>query len=328
MQNENNYSFSYGVKDPHTGDIKSQWEKREGDVVKGHYSLMEADGSIRTVEYTADKVNGFNAIVKHEGHSFHPVAQKPQSHKTLQLHQPLPTSSQEDYNFSKDDYGSSYEYSDPNPTLASYIYQNYQSQEHGSDVRSEQSQVSNVEETYKQTTPTQLPIDLSLIEAKLPKVQYSYKSLPTSKLPVNLNLLVGAEKLIPVDVSQINPVEINIPDTEESDSKLQNAKDQIYYKFKNDPFIESGFKPISSTVETVTTHTPNIFISNNNPAYFPGLKHYTNVLNLRTTYKNRGSLIDSLKKPKGGEVLQGRGSSHNYRYSKKISFNVNDEDDK
>ncbi|XP_050444474.1 cuticle protein 19.8-like [Adelges cooleyi] len=66
------YHFNYGVKDLHTGDLKSQWERREGDVVKGSYSLMEPDGSIRTVDYTADSHNGFNAVVTKSGHSVHP----------------------------------------------------------------------------------------------------------------------------------------------------------------------------------------------------------------------------------------------------------------
>ncbi|XP_066246678.1 uncharacterized protein [Euwallacea similis] len=57
------YSFKYGVNDYHTGDIKSQHEIRDGDVVKGEYSMVEADGSIRTVQYTADKENGFTAVV-------------------------------------------------------------------------------------------------------------------------------------------------------------------------------------------------------------------------------------------------------------------------
>lgn len=57
------YSFNYGIKDPHTGDIKSQTEERDGDVVKGSYSLVEPDGSVRTVDYTADDHNGFNAVV-------------------------------------------------------------------------------------------------------------------------------------------------------------------------------------------------------------------------------------------------------------------------
>ncbi|XP_013116929.1 cuticle protein 8 [Stomoxys calcitrans] len=57
------YSFNYGIKDPHTGDIKSQTEERDGDAVKGQYSLVEADGSVRTVDYSADDHNGFNAVV-------------------------------------------------------------------------------------------------------------------------------------------------------------------------------------------------------------------------------------------------------------------------
>ncbi|GBP55706.1 Cuticle protein 19 [Eumeta japonica] len=66
------YSFDYSVKDPHTGDHKTQWESRDGDVVKGAYSLAEPDGTTRIVEYTADKHNGFNAIVKRVGHAHHP----------------------------------------------------------------------------------------------------------------------------------------------------------------------------------------------------------------------------------------------------------------
>lgn len=57
------YAYKYGVNDYHTGDVKSQHETRDGDVVKGSYSLVEPDGSVRTVDYTADKHNGFNAVV-------------------------------------------------------------------------------------------------------------------------------------------------------------------------------------------------------------------------------------------------------------------------
>ncbi|KAH0545796.1 larval cuticle protein A2B-like isoform X2 [Cotesia glomerata] len=60
------YSFNYGVQDPHSGDSKSQHEVRDGDVVKGSYSLIEADGTKRTVEYTADDHHGFNAVVHKE----------------------------------------------------------------------------------------------------------------------------------------------------------------------------------------------------------------------------------------------------------------------
>uniref|UniRef100_A0A1I8P1C1 Uncharacterized protein n=1 Tax=Stomoxys calcitrans TaxID=35570 RepID=A0A1I8P1C1_STOCA len=66
------YEFKYGVKDSKTGDIKDQWEQRDGDSVKGGYSLKEADGTIRVVDYHADKHNGFNAVVKKIGHAHQP----------------------------------------------------------------------------------------------------------------------------------------------------------------------------------------------------------------------------------------------------------------
>ncbi|KAF5272724.1 hypothetical protein FQA39_LY07751 [Lamprigera yunnana] len=59
-----NYNYDYAVHDLHTHDIKSQWETRDGDKVKGEYTLLEADGSKRVVQYTADDHNGFNAVVK------------------------------------------------------------------------------------------------------------------------------------------------------------------------------------------------------------------------------------------------------------------------
>lgn len=66
------YKFNYGVQDSHTGDHKSQWEIRDGDVVKGGYELYEPDGTKRVVEYTSDKIHGFKAIVKKIGHAHHP----------------------------------------------------------------------------------------------------------------------------------------------------------------------------------------------------------------------------------------------------------------
>uniref|UniRef100_A0A0C9R2L8 CUA1A_0 protein n=1 Tax=Fopius arisanus TaxID=64838 RepID=A0A0C9R2L8_9HYME len=60
------YSFAYDVQDTLTGDSKAQYETRHGDIVQGSYSLIEADGTRRIVDYTADPVNGFNAIVSKE----------------------------------------------------------------------------------------------------------------------------------------------------------------------------------------------------------------------------------------------------------------------
>ncbi|XP_054085147.1 cuticle protein 19 isoform X2 [Zeugodacus cucurbitae] len=78
--NHPKYAFNYGVADHTTGDVKSQHETRDGDVVKGQYSLVEPDGSIRTVDYTADPINGFNAVVTKSGPTVHAQALVPAPH--------------------------------------------------------------------------------------------------------------------------------------------------------------------------------------------------------------------------------------------------------
>ena len=65
------YEFQYSVHDEHSADVKQQQEARVGDAVHGSYSLVQPDGVHRIVDYSADKVNGFNAVVRYEGH---PVA--------------------------------------------------------------------------------------------------------------------------------------------------------------------------------------------------------------------------------------------------------------
>ncbi|XP_075971027.1 uncharacterized protein LOC142973275 [Anticarsia gemmatalis] len=66
------YEFEYKVDDEHTGDHKSQHEHRDGDVVKGYYSLHEPDGSVRHVDYHGDHKTGFHANVKHSTHHIVP----------------------------------------------------------------------------------------------------------------------------------------------------------------------------------------------------------------------------------------------------------------
>ncbi|KAI5640675.1 insect cuticle protein domain-containing protein [Phthorimaea operculella] len=70
-------SFSYGVADPYTGDFKSQTENRIGDSVRGQYSLLESDGTKRTVDYAADAASGFNAIVRKDPAFVAPIAAAP-----------------------------------------------------------------------------------------------------------------------------------------------------------------------------------------------------------------------------------------------------------
>ncbi|CAH1123509.1 unnamed protein product [Ceutorhynchus assimilis] len=62
------YGYSYTVHDGHTGDSKYQIETRNGDSVRGQYSLTEPDGSRRIVDYAAEPHTGFNAIVHRTQH--------------------------------------------------------------------------------------------------------------------------------------------------------------------------------------------------------------------------------------------------------------------
>lgn len=59
------YDFGYTVSDALTGDHKSRHESRRGDLVTGSYSLIDADGTRRVVDYNAG-VHGFNAVVRKE----------------------------------------------------------------------------------------------------------------------------------------------------------------------------------------------------------------------------------------------------------------------
>lgn len=74
------YEFKYGVADPKTGDKKSQYETRDGDAVKGEYSLVEPDGTIRIVKYYADKKTGFNAEVIKEGKPIYQAGPAPKAY--------------------------------------------------------------------------------------------------------------------------------------------------------------------------------------------------------------------------------------------------------
>jgi len=65
--NNPQYNFGYSIADTLTGDSKTREESRDGDVVRGSYSVADPDGRIRTVTYTADAVHGFQAKVTYDG---------------------------------------------------------------------------------------------------------------------------------------------------------------------------------------------------------------------------------------------------------------------
>lgn len=60
------YSYGYDVQDALTGDYKGHQEHRNGDLVTGSYTVVDPDGTRRIVDYAADPLNGFNAVVRRE----------------------------------------------------------------------------------------------------------------------------------------------------------------------------------------------------------------------------------------------------------------------
>lgn len=81
------YKFAYGVHDDHTGDIKSQQEERHGDKVVGQYTLVDADGYRRVVNYSSDKHTGFLVHVHREPLKGYRVAAVPK--KIVKLVKPV-----------------------------------------------------------------------------------------------------------------------------------------------------------------------------------------------------------------------------------------------
>lgn len=61
------YNFDYRVAEPRTGDYKNHQESRNGDAVRGQYSVAEPDGSLLTVRYAADDAHGYTAVVERSG---------------------------------------------------------------------------------------------------------------------------------------------------------------------------------------------------------------------------------------------------------------------
>ncbi|XP_037906362.1 cuticle protein 21 isoform X3 [Hermetia illucens] len=60
------YQFGFDVKDDEFTNYQNRKESRDGNVITGSYSVVDADGFIRTVKYTADPKEGFKAEVIRE----------------------------------------------------------------------------------------------------------------------------------------------------------------------------------------------------------------------------------------------------------------------
>ncbi|KAJ2954800.1 hypothetical protein O0L34_g3107 [Tuta absoluta] len=78
------YKYWYEVQDPTTGDSKRLHEERQGDAVTGSYSVLDPDGTRRTVLYTADPYSGFKAVIVQEPITIHSEPQVYTAFENLQ----------------------------------------------------------------------------------------------------------------------------------------------------------------------------------------------------------------------------------------------------
>lgn len=65
FQAKPDYTYSYGIDDPYTGNSQAHEESRNGDNVQGEYRVIQPDGLIRIVRYIADPEKGFQVDVKY-----------------------------------------------------------------------------------------------------------------------------------------------------------------------------------------------------------------------------------------------------------------------
>lgn len=57
------YQFGFDIQDDEFTNYQNRKEQREGGKISGSYSVVDSDGYIRTVTYTADPLEGFKADV-------------------------------------------------------------------------------------------------------------------------------------------------------------------------------------------------------------------------------------------------------------------------
>ncbi|XP_055630320.1 probable basic-leucine zipper transcription factor I [Toxorhynchites rutilus septentrionalis] len=84
------YQFGFDVKDDEFTNYQNRKEQRDGNVIKGSYSVVDSDGFIRTVTYTADPKEGFKAEVSRQPTDIVVKIPKPQPEYQQQHQQQQP----------------------------------------------------------------------------------------------------------------------------------------------------------------------------------------------------------------------------------------------
>lgn len=191
--------------------------------------MVEADGRIRIVDYTADSKNGFNAVVKHKGHASHPHT-KGKSHSSLKLlpqHEEtliralLEEEPHVEAHFESDhgaislNEGEKYEFPTSVPHFAS----------------TESNEVAPVKSTYIYIPKPEEGAKKNKFKPYVPRVQYQASR---DELPIDLSLLKQDQKILPVDVSLIKPIEIDLSQNYHGEDTQKELSQEELKKFLDD----------------------------------------------------------------------------------------------
>ncbi|XP_026751473.1 cuticle protein 18.6 isoform X2 [Galleria mellonella] len=84
------YQFGFDVNDDQYTNYQNRKEQRDGDVIKGSYSVVDSDGFVRTVTYTADPKEGFRAEVSRQPTDIVVKIPTPKPQLQAQVAQPQP----------------------------------------------------------------------------------------------------------------------------------------------------------------------------------------------------------------------------------------------
>lgn len=276
LQKESDYSFSYGVKDLHTGDIKHQWEKRDGGIVRGHYSMVEADGSLRMVDYTADAEHGFNAVVKHHKMPHNHQHQKryyTQSKEALETqHQPQVTITPKTVQVVRPKYHPAVKHQNtavnleytPPKLKNTYLF-----------VPKEETLPDLNAETIRYQTNHKYGYPSG------PEISYKYEPQEYS-LPLPLSIIKPnfVHPVLSVDVSPIEPIEIDLSHSATDQKLTQEKLSQILnYNYK----AEHGEVSLQSVDKP---RVPYLNVNRKRPATTPGLRNYSGFPNFKLASSN------------------------------------------
>lgn len=256
--------------------------------------MLEADGSVRIVDYTADEKHGFNAVVKHKGASYHPIHAVSQTEQHLKAIQPV----KPHVNFEQ----------------VQFAYHNHKLEEEAAEepryqIKDETPQFIGDEDvkSHKETylfVPQEEAHNYELKEASETHTyqqseEASQQNHQTTELPVNIDYIKPNHKLTHLDVSLLKPVEVDLTKLPNYQQEIETPKElpkipsetdwkpsheltdeeiakfvKEYYKNEEikESYADNGFRPLSPTYLTTQTYK-----SGKKPATTPGLKNFSSL---------------------------------------------------